>query len=92
MSSKNKHVKTVLIKVRIHIEIQDFTVGNNDFVLSAIQDIFWNVFACLFRQIYRSSQRQLKVGNIKHLKNRKWVHSTLKYVVSYTHILHVLQF
>lgn len=55
MSSKNKHVKTVLIKVRIHIEIQDFTVGNNDFVLSAIQDIFWNVFACLFRQIYRSS-------------------------------------
>lgn len=60
MSYKNKHIETELIKVTIHIEIQDFTVGNKDFVQSTIQDIFWNVLACLFRQIYCSSQTQLK--------------------------------
>lgn len=60
MSYKNKHIETELIKVRIHIEIQDFTVGNKDFVQSTIEDIFWNALAWLFRQIYCFSQTQLK--------------------------------
>lgn len=38
MSDKNKGIEIELIKVRIHIEIQDFSIGNTDFVQSTIQE------------------------------------------------------
>lgn len=45
MCYRNRHIETKLVKVRIHIEIQDFTMGNKDFMQSTIQDIFWNALA-----------------------------------------------
>lgn len=62
MSYKNKCIEIELIKDRIHIEIQDFSIGNMDFVQSPIQE-FSTILECSclpLRQINYSPQAQLK--------------------------------